>query len=576
VKPRHPYGAVAVWCVVVFVLAVSMCAQEAITPRHTGVSQDWSQSHIVFSRDALAQHPDLIYREPRVLHQAMQRWQPPNFGVFQGAEPAPAPAAKSGLHRDWNVTPLGGRLVIDTFPAKFSFDPAAGPDCTNDYVVFGLARPLTQGVSGGAANLVAFNNLYSDPVADGGSGHGLCDQPPFPGLSVMFAYNITTVTGGRIDTSPVLSLDGTKIAFVESVPGTTPSAIFHVLTWAPGGGAIGIAALPPSMTSLTFSTAANDTTSSPWVDYGSDTAYVGDDNGVVYQITGVFNSGNPTLSTTPWPVTVTSGANLTPPVLDSVLGLLMVGSTNGNLYQIDVNPAHVGSYGTVVATLPVGAAELNNPGILAAPVVDITNGTTFVVSSNGGTSAVLVEAQTATLGTLPPMSTAQIGLGSFGSTTKVNLYEPAFDNDYYNAPSTGFVHLCGTGAHDTTPWQYAFGFTGITMQGTGSSSQLLTSPDARCTGWTEFFNPNVGVDPMGTDFFFFGLSQDCTGPGATGGCVEAIGINGGVTATTTVTVNGGPTGIDVDNYSTAAQASSIYFAARSVNAAYKYTQNGLH
>jgi len=564
VKPKHPYGAVAVWCVVFFALVPGMCAQEAAATRHTGVPQDWSQRHIVFSRDALALHPDLIYREPRILHQAMQRWQVPNSGGSQGADPALAPADNSGPQRDWNVAALGGRLNPDMFPAKFSFNPAGKPDCANDYVVFGLFTAST----GTQANLVAFNNLYV------GAG-GYCGAGPKP--TVLFAYNITTVAGGKIVTSPVLSEDGAKIAFVESVPGAAPQAIFHVVTWAanaPGNrGAIGAAVVPVSMTSLTFSpsalspSAANDTTSSPWVDYRSDTAYVGADNGVVYKITGVFK-GTPTLVGLPWPVSVSPNFHLTPPVLDSVLGWLMVGSRNGKLYQI--NPA----LGTLVKTLPVGAGTTNH-GILAAPIVDITNGTTFVVSSNNGTSAVLVEADTATLTLL---SETSIGLGS-ASGTAVNLYEPAFDNNYYNTPSTGLVRLCGTGPADVTPWQYAFGFTGRTMNttpATGFPQQLLTSTAARCTGWTEFFNPNIGALP-GTDFFFFGLSQDCTAAGAAGGCVEAISING-ATTTKTATITGGPTGIVVDNYANPIiypQASSIYFAAGGFNAAYKFTQNGL-
>jgi len=32
------------------------------------------------------------------------------------------------------------------------------------------------------------------------------------------------------------------------------------------------------------------------------------------------------------------------------------------------------------------------------------------------------------------------------------------------------------------------------------SQQLLTSTAAQCSGWTEFFNPNVGGS-AGTDFF---------------------------------------------------------------------------
>ena len=113
------------------------------------------------------------------------------------------------------------------YPAKFSFDPAAKPDCINDYVVFGMVAFGTPGASGGQANLVALNNLYVNST-----GTGFC-RGTVP--KVLFAYNITTVTGGRISTSPVLSEDGTKIAFVESVPGTSPQAIFHVLTWTRGG-----------------------------------------------------------------------------------------------------------------------------------------------------------------------------------------------------------------------------------------------------------------------------------------------------------------------------------------------------
>lgn len=512
---------------------------------HTGIPQDWSQRHIVFSRDGLAQHPDLIYREPRILQQAMQRGQAPNFGVLDGSGPVPAPADNSGPHGDWSF-PSGGRMLANEYPAKFSFNPGAPPDCTNDYVVFGLNITST----GTAANLVAFNNLYA-----GTSPTGLCGTVP----TVLFAYDVTTVTGGKIATSPVLSQDGKKIAFVESVQGASPQAIFHVLTWTAGDGSIGHAAVPTSMTSLTFSPTIASTTSSPFVDYGSDTAYLGTDNGQVYRITGVFN-GTPALAGGVWPVTVSTGNHLTPPVLDSGLGMLMVGSTNGNLYQINTATG-------ALATLAVGSGTSH--GIVAPPIVDVTNGTTFVVSANDGTSAVLVEADTASLTLL---SKARIGLGSSGGT-KLNLYQPAFSNNYFNTPSTGVVRLCGTGAADTTPWQYAFGFTGRTMKTTPSfSQQLLPSTGAGCTGWTEFFNPYAGGS-TGTDFFFFGLDQDCTGAGKPFGCVaEITDVN---TTPIFATVNAGPSGIVVDNYSTATQASSIYLSAVTGSIVYKFTQNGL-
>ena len=98
----------------------------------------------------------------------------------------------------------------------------------------------------------------------------------------------------------MLSLDGKKIAFVESA-GT--SSIFHVLKWATGPGngtSPTVSAVPgvgntATMTSLTYAAANTNTRSSPWIDYAQDVAYVGADNRRLYKITGVFN-GTPTLA----------------------------------------------------------------------------------------------------------------------------------------------------------------------------------------------------------------------------------------------------------------------------------------
>ena len=554
-KPTHPYFAVAVWCVVFFAIVPSMSAQQAAAPSHIGVPQDWSQNNIVFSRDTLALHPNLMDREPRVLHQAMQRWQTPISGVFHAADPMPTVAAKSGPHRDWNVSLLGGRLSQFRFPAKFSFDPAAAADCTNDYVVFGLNTAST----GTQANLVAFNNLYVD-----NTGTGACTGTA---PNVLFGYDTTTVPGGKIVTSPILSLDGKKIGFVESVPanaglGITASAIFHVLTWTAGQGTIGAAVVPTAMTSLPFSLTHNDSASSPYIDYGTDTAYVGSDNGLIYKITGVFN-GIPTLSLSPWPVSAGT-LHVTSPVLDSVLGMLMVGSANGNLYQINTANG-------ALATLAVGSGT--SSGIVAPPIVDITNGTTFTVSGNDGTSAVLVQAGTSTM---LELSKGRIGLGAAGGAT-FNIHLPALSNNYYNDPSTGVIRVCGTSPTNTVPYQYAFGFVGSIMnQDPSLVLQIPTSPAnstlAQCTGWTEFFNPNVGIG--GTDFFFFGLTRDCTASGGAGGCVVEI-TDADPTTLVKTTLSGGPSGIVTDNYSTAAQASSIYLTAGGINTAYKFTQSGL-
>ncbi len=550
---RHRY---AIAACVGFVLTACLWAQDELSSSRIGVPQDWSEHTIAFSVDGLAQNPDLMTtpmselmsNEPRVLHQVMHRFPDMVPGIFRGTENiAPLEVHSTDGHhpdrpRDWSVNLGRGHTSPEMYPAKYSFDASAPPSCTNDYVVFGLA---TAAATGGQANLVAFNNLYI------GAGYCSGSVP-----SLLFAYNTTTGTGGKIITSPVLSLDGTKIAFVESL-GT--SSVFHVLTWAAGQGQVTDAATPTAMTSLTFSNTANTSTSSPWIDYAADVVYVADDNGIVHKITGVFH-GTPALAGSPWPVTVSAGKRLTPPVLDKSRGMLMLGGRTGNLYEVNTSNG-------AVSALIVGAHGKTLPGILAPPIVDVTNGTTFVISSNDGTSAVLVEADTTTL---TQLAKARIGVGSAAGTA-VDIYQPALSNAYYTNPANGAIYTCGTGAADTTPWQYAFGFAGRNMLTAPlSSSQLLTSTTASCSPWTEFFNPNIG-GANGTDFLFFGLNEDCVG---TVGCVAEITTTSSIPVT--AAINGGPSGIVIDNFSTVGEASSIYLTGEKTDTAYKFTQNGLN
>ncbi len=167
-----------------------------------------------------------------------------------------------------------------------------------------------------------------------------------------FAY----FTAAANPTSVVVSLDGTKIAWVENA--ATP--VFHVLAWQAGQGTLAapvaptVVAVAPAvgsgnMTSLTLTSAVNDTNSSPYVDYTTDTAYVGSDNGRLYKVTNVFcqtiaspaaNStcgaapgAQPTLDAT-WGATgvsVAATTALTSPVVDTYLAtpLVFVGASSG-------------------------------------------------------------------------------------------------------------------------------------------------------------------------------------------------------------------------------------------------------
>ncbi len=145
---------------------------------------------------------------------------------------------------------------------------------------------VTAGTNGTQANIVGFNNLYS------GSGTPVCTGMTFP--TFIFSY---ASGSGAVTTSPVISLDGTKIAYVEN--GSSIGTILHVLTF--GSGSTEYATCTNSGTALptcathpvipgstagstatdymlplslpTLGIAATDTRSAPFVNYDTDTLY---------------------------------------------------------------------------------------------------------------------------------------------------------------------------------------------------------------------------------------------------------------------------------------------------------------
>jgi len=187
---------------------------------------------------------------------------------------------------------------------------------------------VTAGTNGAQANIVAFNQLYS------GTGTTLCGHanPEF-----IFSYASGV---GPVATSPTISLAGTKIVYVEN--DTNIGAILHVLTFASGSTEYGAAAscatnnngggtlptcatnpvipgstsgstatdfmLPLGLVAANISTAvagASDSFSSPFIEYGFDTTFVGDDNGYLYSIKPTF-FGTPGYAGGNYPVQVSA------------------------------------------------------------------------------------------------------------------------------------------------------------------------------------------------------------------------------------------------------------------------------
>src|SRR5439155_20875189 len=132
------------------------------------------------------------------------------------------------------------------------------------------------------------------------------------------------------------------------------------------------------------------------------------------------------------------------------------------------------------------------------------------------------------------------------------------------------------------PTLYRIGFTGTTLNclAAGSACTALTGAleisnnTGEASTLTELKNGT-------TDRLFVGVTKGTNGVGLCpfgGGCVENFNITllmPTTTAAPAVSEAGGTSGIVVDNVSTVAEASSVYFGALTGNNAVKLTQSGL-
>ena len=552
--------------------------------QHIGKVHDWTSTHMMVSGGLTDENLRLARMEPRILLQLGARnvlgpqrlddltpdWTLPFQPVGQRVLiDGSAGNGRKGIGIDWSVNLGSGFVAPSTFPAKFNFDTNGTPSCTNDYVVFALN---VAGANRGQPNVVGINELYS------GTG-GLCGPNP----SIDFAYNGSTVAG-KVITSPVISLDGKKIAYVES---GTNSAVFHILTWIGGQGTINRAVTPNVPThctattnclqSVTFSTTSTATFASPWVDYQTDKGFVGSDDGKVYRISCVFNCPVNTQPTVDWtytlPVAGTGGASATPNggVYNYPYGYLIVGDQLGELWVINAGgttptlhagPIMVGGGGCTV-TNPPGRTGTPSPctangtafGMPDSVIVDASGASEriFAFSGNNGTNAVITQV------TQDLTSPVTIAVGQPG----VDIHSGTFDNTYFFTPSSGHLFMCGTGPTDTTPYHYWIGFTNYPVMDSAYSGNLqrFGTTGLPCVPYSEFYNPNLNLGgKVGHhDLLISGL----VGAG-TNGYIITNDISLGTVPGSLNFVNypGGVSGIIIDNDSTLGQASNVYFTTQ--------------
>jgi hypothetical protein len=417
---------------------------------------------------------------------------------------------------DWAVSLENGYVPRNRYPAKYRFD-INSEDCNSDYVIFGLTVTGTKT----QANLVGINNLYTEatPKCNGGT--------PW----VAFAYNTVTHTSGQIQTSPTLSVDGTKVAFVES---TGSASYFHVLvlpnpipTPPSQTGTVlspqtpttcSSPTTPGCMTTLLIENSSTNSNSSAFVDYNTDTAYVGADNGVLYKISPVFTGGAPALvnDSANWPVTVSTQSNsiLTDPIVDDNSGQLFLGDGQGYLYSVKLsNPRK-----TYQARQEIGwAGHGPGTGVVDPPTVvtDPANTTADQVFAFTGCSFVqgiggAITQLPANFVTGTPSMNNTVDLGSAsgaGDCTTDNMYSGVFDNQFWiNGTTNGHMMACGfvSGVGNTltpsNPKMYFFPFnSNHVITKVGSSSFVINNTVGdECSPLTEFFDGK-------TDRLFFGV-----------------------------------------------------------------------
>jgi hypothetical protein len=331
------------------------------------------------------------------------------------------------------------------------------------------------------------------------------------------------------------------------------------------------------MSSIPFSGANNDTISAPYYDYGSDTLYVGDTASSMHKFTGIFkDSSAPAEVTTGWPIHVYT-AQLSSPVFDSSSGNIFVGSA-ARLFFIREVGSTKGTCTPMPCLEPTFLLVGSGGSIADSPIVDGSSGMVFAVngadtSANHGT---ILQATT------DFSSSVSFAIG--GTTSGGAIYSGDFDNTYITSsiPTiSGHMYVCGKDpANARRPAMYQLSFNPATAVLTGVGTPLTglaTADGIGCSPVTEFYNPNGGGPGVARDWIFFSIGNNANsvspivGPCLTtnAGCLISMNVTGNpawppanVDSTASLPAHnaGAASGINVDNISTDAQASSIYFS----------------
>jgi len=344
---------------------------------HQHLVTDWSHRHLMFSEPHSLMKRFQLSQDPRYVQQ-VRRKNAERRGIGRDEwRWYHAPEDPHSLKGDWSMDMGAGATAgPGNYPAKYTFDSTTA-NCATDFVVYNTSMSG----SSGQPTIVAFNNIYATTCG-----------ATIP--TTYWAYN--TGAAGAITTSPVLSYDGTQVAFVQNA-GTSVNLV--VLRWKASNGTLASPITPttgactaltaPCMQIVPFSTvnsdpALADNKSSPFYDYAQDTIYVGDSSGFLHKFTGVF-LGTPTevVSAAPsavavWPVNLTGGFGLlnSPVFVGPPYKEVLVTDNGGLIYAVDSTKGGVDN--TTANNLDPKLADL---GFNDAPLVDVTTGKMYLYAA---------------------------------------------------------------------------------------------------------------------------------------------------------------------------------------------------
>ena len=664
ISQTYPEGEVMGWMLraakagvfcfaIILAISIAMPAQEnssAASPSPLGGPQDWSHRHVIYTRNGSVAQMMLLRDDPRFVHSLYRHYSQEHrkdivaaigldvaesnedlgkepdwdFGVSDtganedqldhGFQPfhiwdPVRPLSRTNNERskvDWSMSlgPTGGTSYGETpgiYTANYS-----SPSCSADFAVYTINAAPTVAKQ---ANLVGLTNLYSDSASA-----GFCS-----GTAPTFLFSYAIGTGGSA-LSPVLSEDGTKIAWIENPSATT--SYLHVTKWVANQGATATApvavtgtfsngACTPTTASCDFSVeytastypgcstahTAGNSHSDLYVDYSSNTGFISANNGLLYHISNVFSSTvaptvdfcipvNTAFETTP------SGA-MSGPVYDPTLNEVFL-TDSEKIYAFTVNTTattpNFSAASTPSYTFGSSASNHNYP-TGPGPLVDMFNGYLYVFSTYdaaGKTSVTQIPTSLA--------SGTAVELGPESTNADPILFYGAFDNNYYNnGPKSSLSTLYSCGADQTnTNRQDLFSIrfnagTGVVNTTPAMSYNTNVNPGAAlglCSPITEFYDGT-------NDRIFVGMGQPASASGSN--VVTMWNVNtqqtntsgtGGTMPTYTAEAAGyvgGTSGIAADNNSGDSEAESIYFsteelgtASTNVTATTAYNVNGIY